>query len=205
MSKKLLFIVRHGETDYNKSNLLQGRGIDASLNDFGRGQAEDVANYLNQYSVDKLVTSSLKRSIETVQPLALKKKLKAMSDRDLDEMNFGEFEGRDISEVREDLERFQLTWKSGDITKSLPGGESPENVFKRANNAVNKLLTYSENQTIVFILHGRLIRILLSEWLGFGLKNMDQVEHKNGGINQLLYSNGKFEPVYLNKVSHLKE
>lgn len=204
MSRKSLFIVRHGETDYNKGNLLQGRGIDASLNKIGRGQAEDVANYLIQYPVDQLVTSSLKRSIETVQPLALKKKLESSSDRDLDEMSFGEFEGRHISDVKDDLEQFHLSWKSGNITKSLPGGESPDNVFKRANNAVNNLLTYSENQTIVFILHGRLIRILLSEWLGFGLKNMDQVQHKNGGINKLVYSDGKFEPVYLNKVSHLK-
>lgn len=205
MSRKSIFIVRHGETDYNKSNLLQGRGIDASLNEIGRIQAEDVANYLTQYPVDQLVTSSLKRSIETIQPLALKKKLKATSDKDLDEMNFGDFEGRHISEVKDDLQQFHLTWKSGDITKSLPGGESPQSVFKRANDAVNKLLRYSENQTIVFILHGRLIRILLSEWLGFGLKNMDQVQHKNGGINQLIYSDGNFEPIYLNKVSHLQE
>ncbi len=204
MSKKL-FIVRHGETDYNKRNLLQGRGIDASLNEIGRAQAKDVANYLSQYPVDQLVTSSLKRSIETVQPLALKKKLDATANSELDEMNFGDYEGRHISEVKNDLDQFHQTWKSGDVTKSLPGGESPENVFKRANDAVNKLLNYSENQTIVFILHGRLIRILLSEWMGFGLKNMDQVQHKNGGINQLLYSKGTFEPVYLNKVSHLKE
>lgn len=205
MSKKLLFIVRHGETDYNKRHLLQGRGIDAPLNNIGREQAEDVADYLSQYPVDQLVTSSLKRSIETVQPLAQKKKLDATSSSDLDEMDFGKYEGRHISEVKNDLDRFHHLWKSGEVSKSLPGGESPVNVFKRANDAVNKMLTYTENQTIVFILHGRLIRILLSEWLGFGLKNMHQVEHLNGGINQLVYSKGVFEPVYLNKVSHLKE
>ena len=60
----------------------------------------------------------------------------------------------------------------------------------------------SETHIAVFI-HGRLIRILLSEILGLGLKNMHQIQHQNGAINHLIWENGVFKTVQLNIVNHL--
>jgi probable phosphoglycerate mutase len=77
-------------------------------------------------------------------------------------------------------------------------------VFERADYATRSYINGAKSQTVMIFVHGRLIRILLSEWLGYGLKNMHKVAHQNGAVNQLVMKNGRFEPVYLNKTEHLE-
>ena len=84
-------------------------------------------------------------------------------------------------------------------------GENPIQVYKRASSKIEEILELSKEEHIVFMLHGRLIRILLSEWLGLGLKNMHQIEHQNGAINYLTWDAQKFEVVELNIINHLDE
>lgn len=204
MSKTRLYLVRHGETELNKVNKMQGRGIDAPLNTNGLKQANLVAEFLRDENPDQLFTSSLQRSIQTAKPLNDCSDCQVQSFPELDEMNFGIFEGCYSADVQKEMDKVHNAWKQGQINRPMPDGESPVEVFKRANGRLTKLLEKYRNQTLIFILHGRLIRILLSEWLGLGLKNMHQIEHQNGAINHI-HSNGKsFEAVYLNKTDHLE-
>ena len=205
MSKTRLFIARHGETDYNINGLLQGRGINAPLNEIGRNQAERLAGYLKNYPTDKLISSSLERSFQTAQFVQQLNGLEIEQNPDLDEMHFGDFEGKPFGEVDHEIKRLDEAWRSGDVSLKIPGGESPLETFERADCAVRSYTEKIKQGTLTIVIHGRLIRILLSEWLGFGLKNMHKIEHNNGGVNQLVYENGKFEPIYLNKTDHLKE
>ncbi len=200
-----IYLVRHGETDFNRLKKLQGRGIDASLNDTGRGQAEKVADYLESDPIRHLYNSSLKRTIETLHPLKNRTGLPAYSDKDLDEMDFGDFEGRLMEDIQNDLIRIQNSWKSGDVELAIPGGESPVEVFERANQTVREQIDGHAGEPLLFMLHGRLIRILLSSWLGYGLQNMHQIEHHNGAIYKLEFKNGQFESHYLNYTEHLRE
>jgi len=202
MSVKKLFIARHGETDYNKKGLLQGRGIDAPLNDTGWEQARKLSAYLQQYRTDYLISSSLKRSWQTAQPYGESSKLEVQKEGGLDEMDFGMYEGVPYTEAVGDLMALKEIWEGGNVAEPVPGGESPLEVFERANSAVHELMDRSREETLVLVLHGRLIRILLSKWLGYGLENMQMIQHQNGAINHLVY-NGEFEPVYLNKIDHL--
>lgn len=205
MSKIRLFIARHGETDYNINGLLQGRGINAPLNEVGQNQAGLLAGYLKNYPSDMLISSSLKRSYQTAQFVQKHNGLEIEQNPDLDEMHFGEFEGMPFSEIDREIKELDEAWRSGNVAHRIPGGESPLETFERANRAVRTYIEKIKKGTLTIIIHGRLIRILLSEWLGYGLKNMHLIEHNNGGVNQLVYENGKFEPVYLNKTDHLKE
>lgn len=198
-----LFIARHGETDYNRNGLLQGRGIDAPLNEMGQSQARQLAEYLSNYESTSIVSSSLRRAWETASFYKEKTDLMLQKNRDLDEMDFGDFEGIAMNEIAKELDDLQNGWKNGDVSLRVPGGESPKEVFERADYATRSYINGAESQTLMLFVHGRLIRILLSEWLGYGLKNMHMVAHQNGAINQLVLKNGKFEPVYLNKTEHL--
>lgn len=205
MKETRLFIARHGETDYNLKGLLQGRGIDAPLNDRGHVQAHMLAHYLGNYEADGLVVSSLQRTWQTADPYRLQTNLQLMKKSALDEMDFGEFEGLSYRDASPHLDEIQKAWKEGEISRRIPGGESPHEVFQRADSLIQELLNQFSGSTLVLVLHGRLIRILLSNWLGFGLKNMDSIDHQNGAVNQIVYKNNRFEPVYLNKITHLKE
>ncbi|MDX1641279.1 MAG: histidine phosphatase family protein, partial [Balneolaceae bacterium] len=167
MSRIHLFIARHGETDYNRNGLLQGRGIDAPLNERGQTQARQLADYLgNNYKSTSIVSSSLRRAWETASFYQKKTELKLQKHKDLDEMDFGDFEGINMKEIANELNDFQNGWKNGDVSLKIPGGESPQEVFERADTAARSYINGAESQTVMLFVHGRLIRVLLSEWLG---------------------------------------
>lgn len=203
MKSTRLFIARHGETDYNRNHLMQGRSIDAPLNDTGRLQAQALTEYLKGYEIDHVSSSSLLRARQTAEPLAQHLNLDMSSDSALDEMDFGEYEGISYLDLADELRELQKNWESGNLNIGAPGGESPLEVFERANACVHEILSREQSNTLVLVLHGRLIRTLLSEWLGYGLKNMHRIQHRNGCINQLVWDGHKFEAVYINKTEHL--
>lgn len=203
MSSIELYIARHGETDYNKKGVLQGRGIDAPLNDTGKEQARLLSGCLPSNSCEAIFCSSLIRTWQTAEPYQHKIQLEPVKDRNLDEMHFGDYEGVKYEQAANDLSDLQKAWESGETSVKIPGGESPEEVFTRADEAVKSRLNEFEGKVMVLFLHGRLIRILLSEWLGYGLPNMHKIEHQNGALNKLVYQNNEFNAVYLNKTDHL--
>jgi broad specificity phosphatase PhoE len=203
MNSTSLIIARHGETEYNRKGLLQGRGIDAPLNETGLIQAASISEFLTTVEAQHLASSSLRRAIQTAKPIGEMKNLELESDRNLDEMDFGNYEGVSYHEVKEELRELQEAWQGGDVGVPIPGGESPSEVFERANATVMRMINTFGGDRMILVLHGRLIRILLSEWLGFGLKNMHKIEHQNGALYHLVY-NGSFDPLYLNKTDHLK-
>lgn len=202
---KHIFIIRHGETDNNKHHLLQGRGVNASINGKGKEQAECVSNALKDIPVEKVIVSSLKRTIETATPLIERTDAVVESYSELDEMSFGEWEGAYFEDVRASIEAINQKWKQGDIEAVIPGGESPKQVFERASKKLIDVLKDSDEENIVFMIHGRLIRILLSGLLNLGLENMDLIKHENGAINHLTWDGEYFKTVELNMTEHLEK
>lgn len=200
-----LFFIRHGETDNNKAGIIQGRSIDAPINEVGRRQAEAIRKALEPFDIHRMVASGLRRTHETLQPLASERELVVEKYSELDEINFGVLEGQSFKEIQGDVLEVHEQWKSGNVKFAPSNGESPLEAFNRANNKVSQVLEDTQNENIVFMIHGRLTRILLSEWLGHGLKNMHEIEHQNGAINHLSWSAGSFKAVRLNVTDHLTE
>lgn len=198
-----IYLARHGQTDYNRNHQIQGRGIDASLNDTGRLQAQAVANHLKTTSIHRIYGSSLKRSLETAKVVAQMHRLELESHADLDEMDFGILEGQPIEDIQSDLEELHTNWKSGNLSFSAKDGESPEGVLKRAGERVDLIIKKHHGSNLLFVLHGRLIRILVSHWLGYGLAEMHRVPHTNGAIYHIQWDGKQFNPVYLNHTDHL--
>lgn len=202
---KNIFIIRHGETDINKKNMIQGRSINASINDLGRKQALAIVKALEEYPIQKVVTSSLVRTHETAKPLLEKCGFDCQRYEDLDEIDFGEIEGKEFDLIRDKMDEIHAEWERGNVEMAVKGGESPVQAYERANKKIQQILEHSDEENIAFVIHGRLIRILLSMWLGLGLRNMHKIEHQNGAVNHLRWKNGKFEAVELNKTDHLAD
>ncbi len=198
-----LYLARHGQTEYNRLNQIQGRGIDASLNDTGRQQAQAIAYHLKDSQLHGVYSSSLKRSQETAEVIAQLHGLTLESHADLDEMDFGMLEGQPISEIEAELEELHSTWKSGNTSFALQEGESPEIVLDRAAGKVEQIIGEQQGSNLLFVLHGRLIRILVSHWLQYGLSQMHRVPHTNGAVYHLQWDGQLFEPIYLNYTDHL--
>lgn len=205
MSITNIFIARHGETEYNRLKQMQGRGINKPLNKTGRMQAKAIADYLIDQSIDHIFASSLMRSMETAEIIAWSYRKEYKYYPELDEMDFGYLEGRPIEEIRSDLDEIHKNWSSGKVDFAPKDGESPTEVSERILFRTKKIIAEHSGSNILFILHGRLIRILLSEWLEYGLENMHKVPHSNGALYHIEFEEGNFHPVYLHETEHLND
>lgn len=201
-AKRLIFI-RHGETDFNKNKLIQGRSINASLNETGRMQAQILAEFLRGYPFEKVVTSSLNRTKETVEPFIFRQGTPILNDARLDEMNFGKFEGRPYHEIESDLIETQEGWKSGNLSAQIPGGESPIQVKYRALQAIFDHI--SDSDEILFSIHGRLLRIIATVLQQKPLTVMHTVNHTNACIYAFDYENENFRIILENYTTHLEK
>lgn len=205
MSVTNIYLVRHGETDYNRRRQMQGRGIDASLNKTGRKQARAIAQYVKTLDLEHIFSSSLKRSRETAQPVSELCGLEVQSHRALDEMDFGILEGRPIDEIKPELTQLHQTWSSGQVAHAVEAGESPQMVLDRAGECAGNIIREQHQSNLLFVLHGRLLRILLSHWLQYGLSQMHRIGHSNGALYHLQWDGAHFEALYLNKTAPVQK
>ncbi|MFU8812046.1 MAG: histidine phosphatase family protein [Balneolaceae bacterium] len=196
-------LARHGETDYNLKKRLQGRGIDAPLNERGRQQSLRLSKRLQPSTGTVLTTSSLRRARETAEPMTAQYGVEASAYKELDEMDFGIYEGAQMTDIKSELEELHQAWKNGQTSLRVEGGESPEEVFERSNHRIRSLLEQNLTDRHFFILHGRLLRILLSAWLGYGLHQMHRIEHSNGAYYRLQFDGEQFIPKELHVTDHL--
>lgn len=199
-----IYLARHGQTEYNRCDQMQGRGIDISINETGRRQALAIADHLDGIGLHRIFSSSLKRSKETAQLIAEQHEIELESHADLDEMDFGVFEGRPASEVESQLQELHEKWRSGKVDYACQEGESPSVVLERADSKMKKIVNKHNGTNLLFVLHGRLIRIILSHWLQYGLQEMHRVPHTNGALYHLQWDGEIFEPIYLNYTDHLQ-
>lgn len=204
MKKKRIYIIRHGQTDYNLRGVVQGRGINASLNDIGRKQAEAFFKYYGDENFDVILTSTLKRTIESVEGFIDKGIVHEQLDA-LDEINWGIFEGKETNyEDKAFFRNLTTRWANGETDLAIDGGESPFEVAQRQQKAIEKLKTTSAEK-ILISMHGRALRIFVTQLLNIPLKDMDQFGHHNLCLYELTLEDGSFTLVRENDITHLKE
>lgn len=202
MKIKKIYLIRHGQTDFNLKGIVQGSGIDSSLNATGRAQAQ--AFYLNYKHVpfDKVYTSALNRSIESVQHF-IDDGLKHKALSGLNEINWGTREGVEITPEEDAYYHSVIkAWQDGQTDLEIEGGESPIQVKERQKKALQHILN-SDEETILICMHGRAIRILLCLMLNYPLRCMDLFEHHNLGLYKLTYTGSMFCLDDYNNIQHL--
>jgi broad specificity phosphatase PhoE len=188
---KTLYIVRHGETDLNRLGMVQGKGVDSPLNELGHRQAQALFERLKSVPFDKIYTSTLRRSQQTVAPFAsLHIPMEALSG--FDEISWGEQEGQPFTPDSETAyQQMVKQWNAGLLHICVPGGETPLEVQARQQEAMSSVLQ-SEGQTILICMHGRAMRILLCWLLNYPLQFMEHFPHHNGTCYKLHYLSGAF-------------
>jgi len=205
VKKTKIYIARHGETDYNRNHIIQGCGVDAELNELGTMQAMMLATYFEDIELDAVYSSNLLRAKQTATPVARDKNLQLQTFEELNEMNFGIYEGHMYHAVQDKFISLHQEWEQGLFHNKLEEGESPLEVYERANECCQEIIKQHDNGTILFVLHGRLIRILLTRWLGWGLERMNDIETPNVSINEIEKIGNDFVSVQLNISEHVKE
>lgn len=206
LESTVLYFVRHGETEYNRRNIVQGGGIDSTLNATGRAQAEALARRLEPVAVDAMYSSTLRRAKQTAAILARPHEPVSRTYlRDLEEMAWGIYEGEPPSPEREaSMEAVKAAWRDGAYERPVEGGESIQDVQHRARRAVRHILAREGGRTALVVTHGRYLRVLLATVLDdYGLQHMDELDHSNTCVNRVVYRDGRFEADLLNCTAHL--
>jgi probable phosphoglycerate mutase len=204
LNSKKVYLVRHGQTDFNLKNIVQGSGVDTSLNELGRKQAEAFFEAFKHVPFDKVYTSALQRSQQSVQRFI---DLGIPHDAlvGLNEISWGTKEGHRVTAQEDEYYHYMLQqWQVGNTTLRIQGGESPEDVVKRMKPAVDYIMKHQDEKTILICMHGRAIRILLCYLLNYPLKSMDMFEHSNLCLYTLNYTGSMFSLDLYNDTTHLR-
>jgi probable phosphoglycerate mutase len=196
-----LYIIRHGETDFNRKGIVQGRGVNSDLNEMGIQQARSFYKAYHHIPFDRIYTSSLKRTHQTVESF-INKGIEWLTLEELDELDWGINEGREATaEMKAEFQLLTRRWMEGELHLKFPGGESPIEVNARQKIAIQKILA-EPVQNALICMHGRAMRLMLCELLQQPLSNMDTFPHSNVTLYRLKYTGEKFEMLDFNNTDH---
>ncbi len=202
-----LILVRHGTTDANVRvpYILQGSGIDLSLNENGRKQAALVAKFLAKFPVRHVYASTLKRASETAGMIAQHHSLSVTEIAELVECNVGQWEGKDWDTIaQENPEAFRLFHEDPSVQPYL-GGESYSDVLRRSLPVFERLLQQHVGETIVVVAHNIVNRSLVAHLLGLEMRRAKELAQGNCCVNIIQHHAGKNTLVTMNSVFHLDE
>lgn len=163
MKTTTLFIIRHGETDWNIIGKIQGH-IDIPLNDTGIKQAQLVASCLQKKNVSPaaLYSSDLQRAQQTAQPISKLFSLNIITTPDLRERHLGALQGLTKQELHDLHGQY---WE--DTFDTIPGGETKTELLKRFTNQINLIAKDHINESIVVVTHGHAISQFIA-YAGYG-------------------------------------
>lgn len=199
-----IFLCRHGQTEYNKLQLIQGRGIDSALNQLGIHQANCLANRLKNVPLDAIYCSTLSRAIQTAHFVSMHHSV-AKRDARWDEMSFGKLEGEPRQSKLAEIQRIQESWFAGNTKAVFPNGESLHQVEDRCFEVLHSIVQDSTFGLVAVVTHGRLLKILLSKLIHGNSAKMENIEQNNCCINVVDYdsSSKTFEAILVNDVMHI--
>jgi broad specificity phosphatase PhoE len=203
LSSKKIYIIRHGQTDFNLQGIVQGSGVDSSLNANGRAQAQAFFEMYGEVPFDRIYTSSLQRTAQTVAQF-IDKGIPHEVLPGLNEISWGTNEGQKITPEEDAYYHWMLKqWQDGNTALRIQGGESPDDVAARQQPIIDKICADSKDETILICMHGRALRILMCQLLKYPLKSMDMFEHSNLCLYLLEFNGSHFSVKKYNDTSHL--
>jgi len=157
-----LLVMRHGETEWNAEQRMQGQ-LDIALNSAGRQQAEAIAQALSSSGmaerIDAVVSSDLARAKVTADIIAKAcVNARRFEDSGLREFNLGDFQGKLISDVAAEKTKVADAWCSGNFSNRYPGenGESVQEVIDRGMASLRSAAKLG--RCVLVVSHGGLIK-----------------------------------------------
>ena len=134
-----LYLIRHGETDWNKEFKIQGSS-DIELNEYGRELAFITREGLRHIPFDIAYTSPLKRAKETAEIILGGRNIPLYEDKRVQEACFGSFEGATLKELRERQDPFLKFFDAPEEFKKIEGCETHEEVIARSSDFFNDMI-----------------------------------------------------------------
>ena len=202
-----IFLIRHGETNWNKEGRFQGQ-IDIPLNNNGKDQARKTFEYLRNISLNKAFSSSMHRPYETAQIILQNNKdIEIKKIDSLVEISHGLWEGKLEAEIKEKWPLLLKNWHDKPEEVIMPEGESIKDVSERSVEAFEKIcLSQKDDDLTLLVAHDAVNKTLICNILGLNYSNIWMIKQGNGGITVIdLFNDPNKSPVVsaLNITTHL--
>jgi len=197
-----LLLVRHGDTELNSAERYWGRS-DVKLSAAGVEQAEGLRDRLAVEKINAVYSSNLERALVTAEIIASSHQLAVITCAELREVNFGQLEGLNFSEISRLYPEVAKLWAERSTKLKYPGGESLVEFNTRVSKFLSRLDKHTVGETILIVAHAGVLRTLVCQLLGIDPHRRWQIRldlaslsiletHQQGAILSLL-----------NDVSHL--
>ena len=201
-----LLLIRHGESEANRQNIFAGQ-IDPELQNRGVAQAELTAKYIvENYKVDKIYSSDLKRAYKTAKCLGDLLGMEVIADQRLREIDGGKWEGENYLHL---LDKYPVEFGNwiNHIGKAFcPDGESVIQLGERMMDVLTEIAQNNDGKTVAIGTHAASIRVAQSIVQTGGLKDMENVPWvSNASVTVLTYDNGKWDVPVVSEDKHLAD
>ncbi|KAF1084494.1 Phosphoserine phosphatase 1 [Sporotomaculum syntrophicum] len=198
-----LYLVRHGETNWNKETRFQGQ-VDVPLSEKGMEQAKALSKRLAGQNFAACFSSSLSRARETAAIIANPHHMSVQVMQDLQEMNFGYWEGLTAEEIQQKYDRESAAWWSRPLENRVPGGETLVELAERSVQSVKTIVQQYPEGQVLLVTHGGVIRCIVSAVLGIDLNQYWRLRQDNASLTIIdFYQWEKAILMLYNDCSHL--
>lgn len=200
-----IYIVRHGQTDWNVQGKLQGQ-LDIPLNACGQEQAQLTATTFSEIVCDAIYSSDLLRAKETAQAIANQKQLQLNIDKGLRERHFGQYQGFTFEGIQKHSPEDAKRWQARDLD-FIPGvdGESLSKFSARVIQAVHAIAQKHMGQNIILVTHGGVLDVVYRAATKLNLKTPRTWALGNASIGKLLWHQNDLSLLSWGESTHLGE
>lgn len=187
-----LCFVRHGESRANVDKVFTGQ-TDVPLSDRGMRQAEELKERLLSLRPDAFFSSDLLRAVQTVTPAAEALGLAVRPEKDLREIDGGQWEGKPFGTIARAYPEDYARWTENIGLARCTGGESLEEVQTRGLAAVLRIAHENDGKTVVLATHAAMIRALTCAFRGLPLSEMQRIPFvPNASLSTVRFEKGAF-------------
>jgi broad specificity phosphatase PhoE len=197
-----IILVRHGETEWNRREIFRGRA-DIELSETGARQAELLAKYLSQVEIAAIYSSPLRRALKTAEAIASYHSLKVKTTAALIDFDYGKWQGLPHQEVKASYQELYAEWLKSPHRVKMPGGESLDDITKRAIGVVDGVIGRHES-TAVLVSHRVVNKVLICALLGLDNSHFWNIRQDVGAITTFTYEDNRFILTRHNDTSFLK-
>jgi broad specificity phosphatase PhoE len=170
-----LWLVRHGQTDWNLTGRWQGQASDApGLNETGRAQALAIREQMNGNNFSAVYSSDLLRARQTAELIAEPQGLTVTLEPRLQEINLGAWEGMLSEEIEAKYPQELAERARNPFETAAPNGESPRDVVERVQTAIDKIADNHRDESVLIVAHGVSLAVIICYSEGFPMEDVYQ-------------------------------
>ena len=201
-----IYLVRHGQTEWNKTHKFQGRS-DVPLNDEGREQVKATAMALKDVPFDAVYASPLSRAVETANLIMSYHPAVPLIEEDgFIEMELGDFDGMEAQRWMTDYKEFMKAWRDnpGEVRMPGPNGECLVEVQARAMKALDDVTGgHHMGSTLLVCSHNFVILSILCEAKGISLDQFRELRQDTAAFSVIRKKGDQYTVEIMNERSNL--